>query len=433
MKKAKRVLSMTLVVALLLSVAMAFTACSDDEVEMQFAWWGGDGRAAQTNEIIDLFLAQSDSVDYIEGIFTGFGDHWTDMSVRAAANSLPDIIQHDVAHMLSWVEAGHLLDLTPFINNHRIDMRNVPSTAIDAGRVTGHTGIFAIPTGMNVAAMLYNETLLAELGLEVPRNITLDQFIDLSREIYALSGVRTNWAFNDPFNQMNVHLRAQGAALFRDGRLGGTVAQYEQFFQTIVQGIEEGWHIRPEHMAGREGGEQNALWYPSGADNANLRAWNSPVWSNMLTGYINDAPDGVDIGMTTYPSVNPVAGNFGRATMFLTIAASSELQEEAAEFISFYMNSIEVHEIVAGDRGVVVNSVVAEAIAPAMPVAAQRQIEFVEWVNDGNSAHYDPTRPAGHAELLDILRDIIEDLTRLEITPTQAAERFEAAGARIFG
>ena len=434
MKKVKRTLSIVLIVALLTSLSLAFTACSgDDEVELVFAWWGGDMRTEQTFEVIDLFLEQTDDVDYIEGLFTSFGDHWQNLSVMAAASNLPDLVQHDVAHLLSWVEAGHLVDLTPFINDNRIDMRNVPQGAIDTGRVPGRTGIYAVPTGMNVAAMLYNATLLEELGLEAPRNMTLDQFIELSREIYARSGVRTNWAFNDPFNQMNVHLRAQGASLFADGGLGGTVEQYEQFFNVVVQGIEEGWHILPEHIAGREGGEQNAFWYPSGDDNANLRAWNSPVWSNMLSGYMNDAPDWMDIGMTTFPSVSPLQGNFGRATMFLTISTHSELQDEAASFINFYMNTPAVHEIILGDRGVVVNTAVADAIAPLLPEASQRQAEFVDWVNSGNSSPYDPLRPGGHAELLDYLRQIIEDLTRLNITPTEAAERFAAGGTRIFG
>ena len=433
MKKAKKVLCFTLVIALMTSIAIGFTACSSNDTELTFAWWGGDGRAEQTMAIIDLFLEHSDDVDYIEGEFRSFGDHWVELSARATANNLPDIVQQDVAHMFNWVENGLLIDLTPFIRDNRIDLRNVPQTAIDAGRVTGHPGIYAVPTGMNVAALLYNATLLQELGLQASRNMTLDQFIQLSRDIYTRSGVRTNWAFNDPFNQLNTHLRANGSVLFAGGRLGGNVALYESFFAVIEQGIIEGWHIRPEHMVGREGGEQNALWYPPGDDNANFRAWNSPVWSNMLTGYMNDAPDDVVIGMTTYPSINPLLGNFGRASMFFAISSHSELQDEAASFISFYMNSPAVHDIVMGDRGVVVNPVIAAHIEPRLPEAAQRQIEFVDWVNSGNSSPYDPTRPGGAAELLEYLRLIIEDLTRLEITPAEAAQRLAAADVRILG
>ncbi|MCL2287471.1 MAG: ABC transporter substrate-binding protein [Firmicutes bacterium] len=429
----KRVMRIAILVVIVVMLVGALASCRrGDDVDLVFAWWGGDVRAEQTHQVIEMFLAQTDNVDYIEGIFTGFGDHWTDMSVRAAAGNLPDILQHDVAWILSYVEAGHLVDLTPLINDNRIDLRNVPQAAIDAGRVPGHPGIYAVPTGMNVAAMLYNATLLEELGLYAPRNMTLDQFINLSREIYERSGVRTNWAHNDPFNQMNVHLRAQGASLFTpDGRLGGTVEQYRQFFDVIIQGIEEGWHIRPEHMDGRESGEQNALWYPHGAENANFRTWNSPVWSNMLTGYMHDAPEGMRIGMTTYPSVNPILGNFGRATMFLTITTQSDNIDAAAEFISFYMNSVEAHQVIMGDRGVVVNPVVGAAIAPMLPEAAIKQLEFVEWVNNGNSSPYSPARPAAQGELLARLRLIVEDVTRLNMTAQEAAEEFDAAGREL--
>ena len=434
MKKVKKALVFMLVAALLSAIAVGFTGCRSSETELVFAWWGGDGRAEQTRAVIGMFLEQNDDVDYIEGLFTGFGDHWPAMSTRAAANDLPDIIQHDVAWILSYVEAGHLVDLTPFINDNTLDLRNVPASAVDTGRIPGTPGVFGIPTGMNVAAMLYNADLLAELGLQAPRNMTLDHFIMLSREIYQRSGVRTNWAFNDPFNQMNVHLRAQGASLFSDGRLGGTVEQYEQFFDVVAQSISEGWGIRPEHIAGREGMEQNPMWYPPGDDNANLRVWNSPVWSNMLNGYIADSPEGMQIGMTTYPSTNPPVSNFGRAAMYLTVSVHSDYPELAAEFISFYMNSVEAHRVVMGDRGAVVNPVVGDAIAPYLGEGPQRQVEFVNWVNaPGNSAPYSPFRPGYAAELLEYLRLIIEDLTMENITPRQAAERFDAAGARLAG
>jgi multiple sugar transport system substrate-binding protein len=431
MKKVKKAVCFIVIAAMMTAIAIGFTACRGNDVELAFAWWGGDFRAEQTNQVLDLFLEQNNDVDYIERFVAGFGDHWTNLATMAAANNLPDVMQHDVAWVLPYVEAGHLVDLTPFLNDNRIDVRNIPATVVDGGRVPGHVGVFALPIGMNVAAMLYNETLIRELGLSVPRNITLQQFIDLSREIYERSGVRTNWAHNDPFNQMNVHLRAQGASLFRDGRLGGTVDQYRQFFDVIVQGLEEGWHIRPEHMAGREGGEQNPMWYPPGADNANLRTWNSPVWSNMITGYMADSPEGMDIGMTTYPSTDPIRGNFGRASMFLSMTTHSDNQDEAAELINFWMNSVAAHEIMLGERGVIVNPVVGAAVYDQLTLPAQRQLEFVGWINDGNSSPYSPFRPGGAGELLERLRYIIEHLMEGNITAQQAAEDFADAGAQI--
>ena len=425
-----------LFLALMLGLALvSLASCGgDDDVELVFAWWGGDFRAEQTHQVIELFLAQSDDVAYIEPIINSFGDHWTALDIRAAANDLPDVMQHDVAHLLRYVEAGHLVDLTPFMNDGRIDVSNIPASTIDQGRVPGRPGVYAIPIGLNVVAMIYNQSLLDELGLTAHRNMTLDEFISLSREIYERSGVRTNWgvhATHDPFIQMEIHLRAQGVNLFEGTSLGGSVENYVEYFEVILQGLEEGWHIRAEDMIGRDGAAMNAMWYPPGDENANMRVWNSPVWSNMVNGYIADSPPDMQISMTTYPSTNPRVSSFGRASMFLAITTHSDHPDEAASFINFWLNSVAAHEIMLGERGFIVNTAVASAVYDQLPVGGQMQSEFVGWTNDGNSTTFNPLRPDGAGEALQILRDTVEQLMNGQLTPQQAAEQFFTQGNAV--
>jgi multiple sugar transport system substrate-binding protein len=38
------------------------------------------------------------------------------MNTQAAAGSLPDLMQHDYAYMLQWVERKQLADLTPYVD-----------------------------------------------------------------------------------------------------------------------------------------------------------------------------------------------------------------------------------------------------------------------------------------------------------------------------
>ena len=422
--------------ALVLGLTLvSFASCgSDDEVELVFAWWGGDFRAEQTHQVIELFLAQTDNVVYIEPIINGFGDHWTALDIRAAANDLPDIMQHDVAHLLRYVEAGHLVDLTPFMNDGRIDVRNIPQTTIDQGRIPGRPGVYALPIGLNVVAMIYNKSLLDELGLEARRNMTMNEFIDLAREIYARSGVRTNWGVHvthDPFIQMEIHLRAQGINLFEGTSLGGTWENYVEYFEVIQLGLQEGWHITAEDMMGRDGAAMNAMWYPPGAENAHMRVWNSPVWSNMINGYIADSPPDMEISMTTHPSSNPQRSSFGRASMYLAITTHSDHQDEAAEFISFWLNSVPAHEIMLGERGFIVNTAVASAVYDQLPLGGQKQSEFVAWTNAGNSAPFNPLRPDGAGEALSILRTIVEEFMHGLLTPEEAAQRFFTEGNAV--
>ncbi|MCL2016391.1 MAG: extracellular solute-binding protein [Defluviitaleaceae bacterium] len=415
------------ILATLLLVTGLLTACGSDETNLTFGWWGNPTRNEQTTAVLNLFMEENEGV-FVEELQAGWGDYWPMLRTLAPAGDLPDVIQMDWSTLLEFRENDLLVDLTPMFNDGRIRTANIPQTVIEGGRVGG--GIYAISAGMNVTAMVYNTTLLTELGLSAPRNITLQQFIDLSREIYALSGVRTNWAFNDPANQMEIHLRAQGVVMLESNGMGGSPANYEEFFEVIALGIAEGWHIRSEDMAGRDGTAQDPLVYPPNMDNPNLRTWNTPVWSNMIVALADNAPAGVELAMTTYPSTNPLVSNFGRASMFLSITTQSDNVDEAAALIDFWLNDERPHRIMMAERGVIPNTQIAEIIYPSLPVLNQVQSEFVSWMGD-NSTPVNPPRPEGSAEIIDELVRITELVALEQLSPQQAALDFFNFGNNV--
>jgi len=399
------------------------------DADLVFGWWGNPTRNEQTTAVLELFMAEFPQM-FVEETQAGFGDYWPMLLTMAASRSLPDVFQMDISRLLEFTDSNLMLDLAPFYADGRIDISHVPENVIEAGRVGDQ--LVAIPIGMNVTAMVYNATLLEELGLAAPRNMTLDQFIDLSREIYELSGVRTNWAFNDPANQMEIHLRAQGVVMANPGGMGGTAANYVEFFETVRLGIEEGWHIRAEDMAGRDGMGQDPLVYPADIEaNANLRAWNSPVWSNMIVGLQGAAPEGVVLNMTTYPSTNPRVANFGRASMFLSISAQSNYPDHAAALVNFWMNTQAAHEVMMAERGVIPQTQIAAALYPQLPVLNQMQSEFVSWMADGNSTPVNPPRPEGSGEIIAELERITELVALGQLSPEEAAQNFFDFGNNI--
>ena len=412
-----------LIPAALLAITLAFTACGgSDDVDLVFGWWGNPARNEQTTEVLNLFMQENDGV-FVEELQAGWGDYWPMLRTLAPAGDLPDVIQMDWSTLLEFNQNNLLVDLAPMFNDGRINTQNIPQTVIEGGRVGG--GIYAISIGMNATAMVYNASLLNELGLAAPRNMTLDQFINLSREVYQQSGVRTNWAFNDPANQMEIHLRSQGVVMLEANGMGGSPQNYEEFFDVIALGIAEGWHIRPEDMAGRDGTAQDPIIYPPNLEaNPNLRTWNTPVWSNMIVALANNAPEGVELNLTTYPSTNPPVANFGRASMFLSITTQSDNIDEAAALIDFWLNDQRPHDIMMAERGVIPNTVVANAIYPSLPYLNQLQSEFVSWMGAGNSTPVNPPRPEGSAEIIDELIRITELVAMGQLTPQQAAQDF---------
>lgn len=406
---------------------LALSGCSERDHVIRFGWWGNPLRNTQTTAVLNMFGAEAGV--HVEEFQAGFGDYWGMMQAQATAGGLPDVMQQDVAWLLSFQQSGLLVDLSPYIANGIIDVSNIPAVVLEQGRIG--EGIYGIPIGMNVATMIYDRTLLDGLGLSAPRNMTLDQFMALSREIYARSGVRTNWASPDPINPLTAHLRAQGVQMFEPvpgggWRMGGRPENYRQFFDVIATGIAEGWHMRLEAWDGRDRFAQSTdpLVFPSGAENANLRSWISIGWSNGIVGFQAVAPTGTELGMTTLPSANPQVSNFGRASMFLSVTANTRDRDMAARLVNFWLNSQAAHDIMLAERGVIPNTVIADAVYPRLSPGGQLQAEFVSWVNrPENSTPFFPLRPEGSSEFLGELSLVTDMVMAGQLTPAAAARR----------
>lgn len=404
---------------------------AEDGIEgaITLGWWGNPTRNERTTEALGIFMDEFPGIDVTEWT-VGWGDYWTSLMTMAASNDLPDVIQQDWAQLETYVANGLLMDLTPFIESGDIDLSDVPESVINTGRIGD--GIYAISVGTNGASMIYNETLLNELGITINDNMSIEEFVDIAREVYAETGVRADLVFADPSNPLESMLRAQGITMLTPEGMGGEIANYTPFFELVAQGIEEGWHIRPEQMIWREGMDQDPLVLPD--DSPSETTWMGLYFSNMLSGLQGVAPEGMVLGITTYPSENPAQSNFVRAAMYFSITTHTDNPAAAAALINFWTNSVEANSVLLGERGIPASSVVTEAIAPLTGEAGQRMADFVAKVSaPGNSSPVNPPRPEGSGEIVDHLRFLIENITHGTMTPEAAAEDFFNFGNNILG
>ena len=194
----KKVLAVVLSLAMLLSLtlpAMAdglnvgtYDPATAGEYTINFGWWGNQVRDEVTKAASDFFTENYPNITFNLNT-QGWSNYWALMSTNAANNDLPDVMQQDYAYIEQWVEAGDLLDLTPYVESGALDLSSMPQNIIDTGKVGD--GLYAICCAVNAPAMLYNKTLTDSLGIEVPMNITWDEFAEISRTIYAETGVGT--------------------------------------------------------------------------------------------------------------------------------------------------------------------------------------------------------------------------------------------------
>jgi hypothetical protein len=77
------------------------------------------------------------------------------------------------------------------------------------------------------------------------------------------------------------------------------------------------------------------------------------------------------------------------------------------------------------ERGVIPNSVIANAVAPRLSPAMAIQSEFVSWLNQpANSTPFNPLFPEGYGQIENELALLGDMVAMGQLTPAEAAQRF---------
>ena len=392
------------------------------------AWWGNQTRNERTQKIIDLYSEQNPGVT-IDGQFSEFNDYWQKLATAAAGHSMPDIVQMDYKYLNQYVTNGLLVDLTPYIEDGTINTADCNQDVLNSGSVNG--GLYALCNGINSPALLYNKTLLDENGITVKDNMTLDEFIDVCKEVYEKTGYKTNLCYNQNEQWIEYFLRADDIVLYEDGKLGGdSYEPYADFFKLYEDGLKDGYVIDPSVFAERSIGsvEQDPLVYGSSPE---TMSWCAFAYSNQLTATVSAAPEGTEIGLTTWPSADPKKSDYLKPSQFFAISTDSKNPEEAAKILNFITNDVDCNNILLGERGIPLSSKTAEAIAPNLDETTQKVITFVNDVVSANSSQVNPPSTNGASEVNDLINKLQEQVCYVQLSAEDAGKQLFEQGNQI--
>src|SRR5207248_8909092 len=167
-------------------------AASGEKVELRFAWWGSQDRHDRTIKVIQLFQQQHPNIN-ITYEFAGFQDYFTKMSTYATGGNLPDLMQQDYATINQWTNNGLLLPLDDYVNDHTINLTDVPKNSIDGGRI--NCKLIAINLGNNSQSMMLDVDAFQKAGVLLPQdNWTWDDFEKAAMDIHSKLGIAAGGA-----------------------------------------------------------------------------------------------------------------------------------------------------------------------------------------------------------------------------------------------
>ena len=420
----KKALSLFLAVAMLLSVCSLALA---EDTQLVMAWWGNQSRNETYTTILDSYAEAHEGVT-IEGQFVSWDDYWNKLATAAAGHTLPDIILMDYSYMTQYVEKGLLADITPYVEDGTIDLSQFAPGIVSSATVDGR--IYAVCSNINAPALLYNKTLLEENGIELHDNMTLDEFVDLCREIYSKTGVKTNFAFscNQPLDYV---LRGIGHNLFENGEFAASKEDLEMYFSYFEQGIAEGWMLTSDVYAEIDIStvEQNPVVY--GSDPSRM-SWCSFLWSNQLVAMQNAAPEGVEIALTTWPSADPAASNYLKPGGFFAITVDCQNVPEAAGVVNFFANDYKAGRLQSLIGSIMPAANVAAESSPYLNEISQKSGAYINTGVTPNCSALPEAEPNGSNEFFAGMLELEEQLCYGTMTAAEAAAALHDLGHTVF-
>ena len=377
-------------------------------------WWGSQTRHEQTTAMLEKFEELNPDIDVVMD-YSDWDGYWTKLPAQVAGGQTPDVFQMDYAYLSQYVENGVLADLTPYIEDGSLDMSNVEQSIIDSGSVDGKT--YAISTGTNAPVMLYRKDITDELGLELPMDPTLTEYMDVAKAVYEATGLRDTFITGCTAANLNFYLRNYGMNFYNDAGdgLGFDDPQYlVDMWQLALDAQNEGWGMKP--------GEETAT---TDFDSMVNDAWSRQQNSNELQAY-RDAT-GKDISMVMIPTTEDatIPNSYLKPAMYWCVGADSDVKDAAIRFIDFFTNNEACYDIVGIERAVPISSAMREYVAPTLDEVGQEVVEFIDYVSQPDKAspimNPDPSASTEVEELMDQYSEQVRygEITDLATTAQQ--------------
>lgn len=172
------------------------TAQADAKTEINlWHYFSTEGSQQKFQEHVDEFNAQSDKTE-VKVTVLPFADFKKQLTVGAAASSLPDLAMIDNCDTVSYAAMGILEDITDEVENWKSYQNYFPEIL---NTCKYEDKVYGMPLESNNLEIIYNKDIFDELGVEYPTNDwTFDDLKELAKKTttdkykgFAVSGVQS--------------------------------------------------------------------------------------------------------------------------------------------------------------------------------------------------------------------------------------------------
>jgi multiple sugar transport system substrate-binding protein len=386
---------------------------------LRLYWWGGQARADRTLAVADLY-AKAKGVTLPTGEFGSFPDHWPKLATMVAGGNTPDVIQMDYRFITEYATREALAPLDEFVDSGVLKLDDFDKDQLEGGRVNGK--LYGISLGANSVAAIYNAVAFEEVGIEPPKlGWSLEEVPEIG-EAFLSKNIRGGMKFmadgSVTESVLDNWIRQRGKPLYTpEGKLGPDEDDMVEWFRTWDDFRKKGYIVAAEDQALDVDTPETSMVVLQKA---------AIMWSNSNQLVIHQSVNQDKLGMVNYPRISPSTGggHYRKPSMFWSVGGTSARKQDAADFISFFVNDLEAGKILGVERGVPCSAAVRDAVAPTLDEQNQVALNFV--ANLGDLLGPLPASPPNAAGEIDqsLLEVIGEEVAFGARTPEDAGKFF---------
>ena len=318
------------------------------KTHIQMSWWGNDGRHMYTMEGVDLFQEKNPEIDvsYRYGEWNGYEKR---TKVWMESHNEADVMQINYAWLNVYSPDGTgFYDLSTL--SDILDLTNFTEEELSYGTKNGKLN--ALPIAMNTHTFYYNQDILDQYGLSVPK--TWDDLFTMAEKLAPDGKYVWGIAKKHLFLLMIAYYEQSfGKPFFnQDGTLAAD-AKGMEFILTFYKKLRDSHVICPIEDS------FDRAKYMSG-EYVGTMCWisDTKLYCDGL------AETGVKVTRGSYPKLEgaTLSGWYIKPATMWAISKDTEHPQEAAKLLNYLLNDPEMARLQKTEKGVPVSNAAVTAL-----------------------------------------------------------------------
>jgi multiple sugar transport system substrate-binding protein len=390
--------------------------------DLRVYWWGSQVRHDATMKVLDLYKTKNPHITF-EPEYQGFDGYYQKLTLQAASNNMPDVMQFYVGagDTDQFMTKNLVAPLDELAAKKILDLSDVSESIVSTGKLNGK--LYGVPLGVNAKAMVVDTEAYAKAGLAVPENgyISWETLAADLEKLKAVTGAYGADELMDVNFMMPYYMRQIGQIQYAAGTgIGFDQKAYVDYY-TMKKKFMENKSMVPLDVA---------LTIKSPEETMLVKGQSaiSVIYTNQYPGIVKAA--GRELKLIPLPGPNASKAMDVRPGNHFVIAENAKNKEEAAKFISFFINDVESNKLLNAERGMPIAAKVRDALKAGFTPEQKIVADYIDKVA-ANSSPMDPAAPAGSAEIEKLMKDLEQQILFGKITPEKAYEQLKKDAAAI--